>query len=184
MSDKIVFIGLVLFRGANALLANTYFQADEYWQSLEIAHKRVFGYGYETWDWTFALRSYAFPAIFEVLFRLLKLFGLHNSHWLVRNMYAANGKQTSPRLVQAVFAATTDFYTYKLARKHFGNTVAHWSVRFITVNLPFSCFQPSFCGSIGTFPPEHWSIALKLASPSLHCTFGLWIITWRAWTQH
>lgn len=30
---------------------NTFFQPDEYWQSLEVAHVYVFGYGYKTWEW-------------------------------------------------------------------------------------------------------------------------------------
>ena len=36
------------FRVVNALLVRTYFNADEYWQSLEVAHRMVFGYGHLT----------------------------------------------------------------------------------------------------------------------------------------
>ena len=35
---------LVVFRTVNALLSYTAFVPDEYWQSLEVAHKMVFGY--------------------------------------------------------------------------------------------------------------------------------------------
>ncbi|KAL6056153.1 Mannosyltransferase [Balamuthia mandrillaris] len=42
---------LVAYRCCNALLVKTYFAADEYWQSLEVAHNTVFGYGYLTWEW-------------------------------------------------------------------------------------------------------------------------------------
>ena len=35
---------LILFRWLNAALTQTYFAPDEYWQSLEVAHKVVFGY--------------------------------------------------------------------------------------------------------------------------------------------
>jgi phosphatidylinositol glycan class B len=35
---------LVAFRTVNALLSYTAFVPDEYWQSLEVAHKMVFGY--------------------------------------------------------------------------------------------------------------------------------------------
>jgi len=79
-----LFLALLSFRIVNALLVQTYFQADEYWQSLEIAHRRVFGYGYETWDWKFGLRGYAFPFVFELAFRVLKFLGLHDTRWLVR----------------------------------------------------------------------------------------------------
>jgi len=37
-------MGLVIFRILNALLCSTSFVPDEYWQSLEVAHKMVFGY--------------------------------------------------------------------------------------------------------------------------------------------
>ena len=45
----------VLFRVVNAVCVRTFFSADEYWQSLEVAHKLVFGYGHLTWEWTHAL---------------------------------------------------------------------------------------------------------------------------------
>lgn len=35
---------LMIFRVLNALLCSTSFVPDEYWQSLEVAHKMVFGY--------------------------------------------------------------------------------------------------------------------------------------------
>ena len=35
---------LIVFRVMNALLCSTSFVPDEYWQSLEVAHKMVFGY--------------------------------------------------------------------------------------------------------------------------------------------
>ena len=37
---------LLLFRALNGLVVITYFNPDEYWQSVEVAHHWVFGYGY------------------------------------------------------------------------------------------------------------------------------------------
>ena len=34
---------------------------DETWQSVEIAHKLVFGYGHLTWEWVEGIRSYLHP---------------------------------------------------------------------------------------------------------------------------
>ena len=39
-----MFFALLAFRCVNALLLQTSFVPDEYWQSLEVAHKVVFGY--------------------------------------------------------------------------------------------------------------------------------------------
>jgi len=40
-----------VFRCMNSLLVRTAFNPDEYWQSLEVAHNLVFGYGHLTWEW-------------------------------------------------------------------------------------------------------------------------------------
>ena len=37
---------VVCFRIWNALFVRTFFSPDEYWQSTEVAHRLVFGYGY------------------------------------------------------------------------------------------------------------------------------------------
>ena len=43
-SDKTIFLGLLVIRLVNAMLIQTYFVPDEYWQSVEVAHKMVFEY--------------------------------------------------------------------------------------------------------------------------------------------
>jgi phosphatidylinositol glycan class B len=47
----LLFAGLCLFRTLNALLVQTYFNPDEYWQGPEVAHHMAFGYGHLTWEW-------------------------------------------------------------------------------------------------------------------------------------
>lgn len=65
------FKALLVFRVVNALTTKTFFQADEFWQALEPAHVKAFGYGQLTWEWQHGLRSYAFPLIFELAYRLV-----------------------------------------------------------------------------------------------------------------
>ncbi|KAH3901214.1 putative glycosylphosphatidylinositol-alpha 1,2 mannosyltransferase SCDLUD_002700 [Saccharomycodes ludwigii] len=60
---------ILIYRIFNAFLTKTFFQADEFWQSLEPAHLKAFGYGNLTWEWNIGLRSYAFPFIFELGYR-------------------------------------------------------------------------------------------------------------------
>lgn len=65
--------GLLLFRfGCSLLIRYSFFNPDEYWQSLEVAHKIVFGYGHVTWEWTAGLRSYIHPLLFTPPWLLLK----------------------------------------------------------------------------------------------------------------
>lgn len=43
-SLKKVFLTCLMLRVANALLVQTYFNPDEHWQALEVAHRVTFGY--------------------------------------------------------------------------------------------------------------------------------------------
>ena len=67
---------ILAFRIVNALVVQTYFSPDEYWQSLEVAHSMVFGYGYLTWEWDEKIRGILHPMIFAVLYMLLKVLKL------------------------------------------------------------------------------------------------------------
>ena len=61
------------FRVANACLLRTAFNPDETWQSLEVAHKLVFGHGYLPWEWEpcVALRAHLPILPVVVLYRFL-----------------------------------------------------------------------------------------------------------------
>lgn len=71
-----IWIILVLLRLFNAALVKTYFDPDEYWQSIEIAHLNVFHYGWKTWEWSMGLRSCLFLMPFIVYYRIIKLLEL------------------------------------------------------------------------------------------------------------
>lgn len=103
-----LFLLFLTFRFLNAIfLSKTFFQPDEYWQSLEVAHRFVFGYGYLTWEWksdsvsvqngspSFSLenlsfngpiRSFAFPSLFVPVYYLLKVLNLDDTFWLVSHI--------------------------------------------------------------------------------------------------
>ena len=64
-----IFLLSLSLRILNALISRTFFQPDEYWQSLEVAHRLVFGYGYQTWEWRDlaglgGIRSALYPLLF------------------------------------------------------------------------------------------------------------------------
>jgi hypothetical protein len=66
---------LIVWRLFDSLLVQTYFVADEYYQSLEVAHWMVFGYGHLTWEWEkeVALRSVLYPSLFAFPMFVLKV---------------------------------------------------------------------------------------------------------------
>ncbi|CAD6972094.1 unnamed protein product, partial [Tilletia controversa] len=108
MSVRLLLVLLIAFRLLNATLTQTYFQPDEFWQSLEVAHRIVFGYGYSTWEWrdgraTAAaaaatatgavswwdsvvvgspVRSIAYPSLFVPLYWTLKVLKLDDTFLL------------------------------------------------------------------------------------------------------
>ncbi|WWC66978.1 uncharacterized protein I206_100885 [Kwoniella pini CBS 10737] len=103
---------------------HTYFQPDEFYQALEIAHNYVFGYGYLTWEWKDLpslatggwydiyvaggrMRGWLWPGVFAGIYKLLDILNLDNTELIV----------IAPRLVGILVAALTDYYTYKLASK-------------------------------------------------------------------
>jgi len=87
-----IFLVVLAVRVLNALATRTFFQPDEFWQSLEVAHRSVFGYGYLTWEWRTAsdgsspLRSFAHPLVFVPGYWLLRVLRLDDTFLLVRRI--------------------------------------------------------------------------------------------------
>ena len=81
-SLEITSIRLALFiRIVIALSTRTFFQPDEYFQSLEPAYHLVFGYGHLTWEWLTPkpIRSIVYPALNVPIYWVLKTSGLAES---------------------------------------------------------------------------------------------------------
>lgn len=74
------------YRVALALLTRSIFQPDEFFQSLEVAHNVVFGYGKLTWEWQpgVAIRSVVYPALYASVYWILRVTGLDTTALLVR----------------------------------------------------------------------------------------------------
>ncbi|ETI44012.1 hypothetical protein F441_11145 [Phytophthora nicotianae CJ01A1] len=144
-TTRIFWVSVVAFRLWNALFVRTSFNPDEYWQSTEVAHRLVFGYGYLTWEWQddAQLRGFAHPALFAGLYKLLELLNL-DSRWAV-----AYG----PRLLQGLLSAANDFFLYKLARNYFDAKTAKWALlcqffswfTFYVMVRPFSNCVETLC---------------------------------------
>lgn len=110
--------------------SRTLFQPDEHWQSLEIAHGIVFGYGYRTWEWTghTPIRSIVHPASFVPLYALLKACGLDGDTFIMvccMHLY----QTTAPALQQALITAVGDACAFSLVQRIAGSRVAWFWVR-------------------------------------------------------
>jgi phosphatidylinositol glycan class B len=82
-----ILLGIILFRLISWFIVRTYFIPDEYWQTFEIAHSLAFGYGYQTWEWKsdIAIRSYLYPFIISLIYRILAFFNLDTASILINS---------------------------------------------------------------------------------------------------
>lgn len=99
-----MFWAFVFIRVLMAFLSWGYFVPDETWQSVEVAHKLVFGNGHLTWEWEHGLRSYLHPALFAILFKILKFVNL-DTPFLVT---------IGPKILQAILSAICDTTAIKM----------------------------------------------------------------------
>jgi phosphatidylinositol glycan class B len=113
------FVLCFLFRLFLSLSIRTTFSPDEYWQSIEPAHKIAFDQGHLTHEWTNKLRSVLYPSIFATIFQLLQLLKIDTPENVIRG----------PRVVGALIAALGDVGIYNYAKKLKGRRVAEVAVK-------------------------------------------------------
>ncbi|CAN4084330.1 unnamed protein product [Withania somnifera] len=138
---KKVFFLCLFLRFVNALLVQTYFNPDEHWQVLEVAHHISFGYGHLTWEWEKGIRSYLHPVIFAALYKILALLHLDKPWFMIR----------TPRLLQSIFSAFGDLYLFKLSQEIFGDRIAKFALFAQLTNwFMFFCITRTLSNSLET----------------------------------
>ena len=83
--DKRIILAVICIRIFNALTTVTFFQPDEYYQSLEPAWKFVYGYGEATWEWKEGIRGFLYPSLFATIWWIAKSIGIQDANTLVEN---------------------------------------------------------------------------------------------------
>ncbi|KAK1832317.1 hypothetical protein QBC39DRAFT_425524 [Podospora conica] len=148
-----VLSALLVFRFINALCVRTFFQPDEYFQALEPAWSMAFGSesgAWLTWEWQHQLRSSLHPAIFGAAYKVVH--GL--MAWLeFYEPFRAFILVPLPKIIQSVFAALGDFYTWRLATEIYGmESNVPWAALWMTVLNPWQwyCSTRTFSNSLET----------------------------------
>lgn len=134
-----------------AVLTQTFFQPDEYFQALEPAHHLVFGYGSLTWEWLnpLPIRGILYPALNVPIYWILKVSGLHSvklwGDWLVVGCFTLSERAPvsrcpwlqilSPRILHGVLAAATDIFLCRLTSRVIG-------ARYVPVAVSISDITP------------------------------------------
>ncbi|KAL3465068.1 Alg9-like mannosyltransferase family-domain-containing protein [Aspergillus heterothallicus] len=136
-----ILVFLIAFRLVNALTVRTFFQPDEFFQSLEPAWKIAFGENqgpWITWEWKHQLRSSLHPLIFAAVYTVTDL--------VARTLGTSPASRAdlliaAPGFTQAVIAAVGDYYTWKLARYIYGDrSYESWATLALTVLSPWQWF--------------------------------------------
>jgi phosphatidylinositol glycan class B len=88
----------LLIRLLDLLICDSLGHADEYYQSVEVAHNKVFGNGFLTWEWRNGLRSYWPIAFISLQYQFLRFLGIDTA---LTTVYL-------PRLTQTLLSAVSD----------------------------------------------------------------------------
>lgn len=102
-NKKKVLFCLILWRLISVFVVQTVHVPDEYWQSLEVAHRLAFGYGYLTWEWIAKVRSYMYPFFISIVYKILSAMSL--DYVLALTML--------PRILQAIISAYGEYRFYE-----------------------------------------------------------------------
>ncbi|KAH0542220.1 hypothetical protein FGG08_003342 [Glutinoglossum americanum] len=159
-SSRNILLFIVAFRILNSLSLQTFFQPDEYFQSLEPAWQMAFGKdsgAWITWEWEHQLRSSIHPTIFagvyyisSTLADLLKV----SYHTRVELLLAA------PKVTQAAITALGDYYTWKLGERVFEpGSRAAWATWFCSTRTLSNCLEVTLTIIALSLWPWHWSLA-------------------------
>lgn len=150
-----LFVLLIAFRLLNALTVRTFFQPDEYFQSLEPAWAMVFSGESGAWitwvlgrrkswhsthlwlisvqEWRHRLRSSIHPTIFAIAYYLASMVA---DMLQLSSTSRANILVAMPKVLQAFSAALGDYYTWKLGRRVYGsNSLVQWVVVGIKMSV-------------------------------------------------
>ncbi|KAG5420273.1 GPI10 [Candida metapsilosis] len=117
-----LFCIIFIIRLVNAISIQTFFQADEFYQSLEPAHNFIYGYGYVTWEWHAKLRSSIHPFIYSLGYKFAKENEL--LIWFV------------PKLINSLIATVTEFQLFRFVQ------VYSRDVQLARVTLMLSLLNP------------------------------------------
>ncbi|XP_014281263.1 GPI mannosyltransferase 3 [Halyomorpha halys] len=142
-----LFMLMLIIRCVDLLWVQSYFVPDEYYQSLEVAHKKVFGNGYLTWEWNKGIRNYFYVSLIQGIYEILKILGLDSAELII----------IAPRILQGVISSLSDVYfvrwVYEKRSGQFSWGLLSW----------LTCYFLSFCSTrtlINTFEMNLTTIAL------------------------
>lgn len=161
-----VCVSLLIIRLFHLYIVCSWYVPDEYWQSLEIAHRITFGFGYQTWEWIVGIRSYISISWIVLIYKTLQFFSLDTLQLVI----------WSPRLAQTLFSTFSDYCFIRWTQKHSRSSNIFWPA-VCYMSCPFL----AYCSTrtlVNTLETNFTTIALYYYPWSLKNkdTKFLWIV--------
>ncbi|PNY24567.1 GPI mannosyltransferase 3 [Tolypocladium capitatum] len=161
----VVLRDIVILRLINACCIATFFQPDEFFQSLEPAWRLAFGPrsgAWLTWEWHHQLRSSLHPVLFSAAYTVAdKLSGLLPAGNVLRTAVV----MAAPNVVQAGIASLGDWYTWQLAANVYGSDGnASFFALFLSISSPWQ-----------------WYVSTRTFSNSLETTLTVMALYYWPW---
>ncbi|EXK95104.1 GPI mannosyltransferase 3 [Fusarium oxysporum f. sp. raphani 54005] len=156
---------IIVIRLINAWWIATFFQPDEFFQSLEPAWDLAFGSrsgAWLTWEWKHQLRTSLHPALFAGVYLIADFI---SSRILPIGILRAAILVAAPKALQAVIAGLGDWYTWQLAVSIYG---ANSNVSFFALFLQL-------------FNPWQWYCSTRTFSNSLETTLTVMALYYWPW---
>ncbi|GAA5959978.1 hypothetical protein JCM21900_001448 [Sporobolomyces salmonicolor] len=168
------------WRFINALLSRAFFQPDEYWQSLEIAHAWVFGYGWRSWEWRARPSGERCTRTWETLSALVReggRGGIRSPLGVIPTAVVYEGLRRlgmdeseewliiAPRLMQACLAASADVAVKQLAERVLGPEYSNAAL-LVSLTSFFNFFT-----------------ATRTLSNSTEAALTAWALRWWPWGE-
>ena len=130
---------------------------DEIYQSLEVAHAQVYGYGLIPWEFVDGARNWSLPAVVTALLEVSKLVGLDTPLGYVRLV----------KLVFAFLGVLTTLGVFRLARAFSAPPwAAAASAAMYALAAPVIYFAPRAMSENAGAAPLVWGLALLFEDPA------------------
>ena len=137
------FVALVI-RILAAVFSKGYIHPDEHYQSIEVAYKEVFGFGKIPWEFIDGARSWVYPYIVIVIFKIMIFFGASNIETILIGVRLFSG------LMSMITVIVAYFFGKKLYSKFIGIIASgfvaiwfdfvFWSTRTMTDSIAMNFF--------------------------------------------
>ncbi|RGP70804.1 gpi mannosyltransferase 3 [Fusarium sporotrichioides] len=156
---------IIVIRLINAWWIATFFQPDEFFQSLEPAWNLAFGSqsgAWLTWEWQHQLRTSLHPALFAGVYLVADFI---SSYILPVGILRASILVAAPQVLQAIIAGLGDWFTWQLAVSIYG---ANSNVSFFALFLQL-------------FNPWQWYCSTRTFSNSLEMSLTVMAMYYWPW---